>query len=193
MKKINNLSVIFAFALLFAAVSSSARAGDITWTQGTSGGGDTLFEFTLDTTGMVGGFDTFELVLTPTAGTFNQVGDAGTAVTQASEDSGFIDFLTAPVNFGGQALSAFGIVDTTAEVSGTHASLGSNDASELGNYLVAQIVMSQGGMGVYRAEFFDDGDSVGSAEGPFGIPEPSTLALAGLSLIGVITSRRRKS
>jgi hypothetical protein len=204
MKKSNNVCVIFTLALglLITAASSSARAGDISVTQGMSAGGNDLFEFTLDTTGMVGGFDTVELVLTSTAGLFNQIGTPAAAVSQPSEDSGFSEFLTAPSNFGGQGLSAFGVDaanDTDSLVSGTHASLGSNDASTQGDYLLAQIVMLQGNTngGEYVATFFDDGITVGTANGAFSsgavIPEPSTLVMAGLSLMGVFASRRRNS
>jgi hypothetical protein len=195
--KNNNICFMFAlaFGLLITAVSSNARAGNVTVTPGTSVAGDPLFEFFLDTTGMIGSFDTIELILTSPAGTFNQVGAPATPLSQPSEDSGFSEFLTAPTNFGGQALSEFGLIDTTSEVSATHASLGNNSASTQGNYFLAQVVMSQGDGGVYQANFFDDGASTGSFNGVFGggeVPEPGTITLAGLSLIGVFTSRRRR-
>jgi len=194
MKKSNNVCVIFTLALglLITAASSSARAGDISVTQGMSAGGNDLFEFTLDTTGMVGGFDTVELVLTSTAGLFNQIGTPAAAVSQPSEDSGFSEFLTAPSNFGGLALSAFGIVDTTSVVSGTHASLGSNGASTQGDYWVAQVVLPTGTGGSFAYSFFDDGTQTSTGSGNLGvIPEPASLVMAFLGLLGMASARRR--
>ena len=159
-----------AFGLAISVIASNARGSGITVVNGTTGGGNTLIEFFLDTTGMVDGFDTIALELT-SAGLFNQVGTPAAGVLQPSEDSGFSAFLTAPSAFGGQGLSAFGVDaahDTTSLVGGTHASLGNNSASTQGNFLLAQIVMTQSGSGSYTAEFFNDGDSVGSDAGTFG-------------------------
>jgi hypothetical protein len=178
--------------LLIALTVSNARAGSISVTAGTTVGGNDLYEFFLDTTGSEGTFDTFELIVN-SAALFNQVGAAGTPVAQPSEDSGFSQFLTAPANFGGFGLSEFGIIDTTSEVSGTHASLGDNAASDQGNYLVAQVVMTPGGSGIYQWSFFDDGDSTQGGGGNIGgvIPEPASMALVAFGLIGVIATRRR--
>jgi len=183
--------IFLALGLIVALACSSARAASVTVTPGTTAGGNDLFEFFLDTTGSAGTFDTFELVV-QSAGLFNQVGAAGTVVAQPSEDSGFSQFLTAPSNFGGLALSAFGIVDTTSVVSGTHASLGSNGASTQGDYWVAQVVLPTGTGGSFAYSFFDDGTQTSTGSGNLGvIPEPASLVMAFLGLLGMASARRR--
>ena len=52
------------------------------------------------------------------------------------------------------------------------------------------------GQGTWEVKFFENGqfpDVPTIASGPYGIPEPGSLALAGLGLIGVFASRRRRS
>ncbi|MEM8947187.1 MAG: PEP-CTERM sorting domain-containing protein [Planctomycetota bacterium] len=185
----------FAALALAITITTAANAGSVTVSDPalTAPGGLPLYEFTLDTTGMQGSFDTIELVIEADAGTtLNQEGTGGELVMQPSDDTGFSAFLTAPTNFGGQGLSSFGVDDTTdlsTGISGTFASLGSNDASTFDPYLLAQVVSD--GTGTYRYSFFDDGSEVGSGSGIWGIPEPTTLVLAGLSLVGFAGIRRR--
>ncbi len=166
-----------------------AQAGSFTVIPGTTAGGNELFEFFLNTTGDVGGFDTFELTI-QSNNQFNQVGAVAAPVAQPSEDSGFSEFLTAAPSSGGFDLSAFGVIDTTSLVQATHASLGHNDASAQGNYLVAQVVMPPLRQGTYEFRFFDDGNEISSGGDTFGIPEPTTAALA-LAALCLAMSRRR--
>lgn len=111
-------------------------------------------------------------------------------------DSGFMATLIAPKSFGGNELDAFGVdasTDNEYGISGTFASLGSNDASEQGNYLLAQAV-SPGGTGTYRWVFYDDGTIVGESSGHWGytlIPEPTSVMLASLGVLGCTGGRRR--
>lgn len=188
----------FAAFALAITITSASFAGEVTVADAIDApGGLPLYAFNLDTTGMEGAFDTIELVVEASAGsTLNQTA-AGTLVSSMnpSDDSGFIDLLTAPTGFGGQELSAFGVDDTTdtdTGFSGTFASLGSNNASGLGGYQLAQVVSD--GSGTFRYAFFDDGTEVGSGSGVWGgvvIPEPTSMVLAGLSMIGFIGVRRR--
>ena len=198
MKNTNQLSVFatLVFGVVVAISSSnSAWAGSV----GVSGPtpapspGLDVYTFDLDPTGMVGGFDTIELIVN-SAGIFNQ--PAALGVIPPSDDSGFNGLLDAPPLFGGLGYSAFGVTDTTSEVSGTFASLGSNDIANQGNLFIAQVVVPTGGSGTFSFEFFDDGNSVGGGSNSFGgeiIPEPGTITLAGLSVIGLLSSRRRRS
>ncbi|MEM8947185.1 MAG: hypothetical protein AAGD11_18570 [Planctomycetota bacterium] len=150
----------------------------------TSAGYDGI-SFILDPTGSVGAFDTFELVVTSDVGPIRQVGTPGELLMQPSEDSGFSAFLTAPVSFGGQGLSSFGVdatTDTSAGISGTFASLGSNEASLLGEYLVAQVTFERDSSLTYGYAFFDDGVRVSGGAGILGlnfvsscVPEPKTI------------------
>lgn len=187
----------FAAFALAITITSATFAGEVSVADATDApGGLPLYAFNLDTTGMEGAFDTIELVIEADAGsTLNQTNADGTLVTSAtpSDDSGFIDLLTAPPNFGGQGLSSFGVdaaTDLTTGLSGTFASLGSNGASDLGGYQLAQVVSD--GAGTFRYAFFDDGTEVGSGSGEWGvIPEPTSMVLAGLSLIGFVGARRR--
>jgi hypothetical protein len=153
--------------------------------------GHERFEFFLDTTGVEGTFDTFELNVTSN-GLFHQIGEAGARLDQPSQDSGFLYLLTCPTTFGGHGLSSFGIVDTTSEVSGTYASLGSNSASSQGNYRLAQVVMLPGGGGAFSFAFFDDGQPIGQTGTgiSFGVPEPETLALLAVCCLA-LSGRRR--
>lgn len=173
-----------------AILSTAVHAGSITVNVDpeTTGGGNDLYTFTVDPTGMEGSFDTWELRI---EGEINQTGNDG--IQMPGEDSGFSAFLTAPTGFGGQELSSFGVdasTDTTAGISGTFASLGTNAASELGAYVAAYVVTAPGGSGTYSYAFFDDGSEVGSGGGIYGIPEPTTLALTAIGALGLIGRRR---
>ena len=196
MKNTNQLSVFatLVFGVVVAISSSnSAWAGSV----GVSGPtpapspGLDVYTFDLDPTGMVGGFDTIELIVN-SAGIFNQ--PAALGVIPPSDDSGFNGLLDAPPLFGGFGYSAFGVTDTTSEVSGTFASLGSNGISNQGSLFIAQVVVPTGGTGSFQYSLFDDGSSTASGSGSLGgaIPEPSAMVLAMFGMIGIAASRRRK-
>ncbi|MEM8947182.1 MAG: hypothetical protein AAGD11_18555 [Planctomycetota bacterium] len=163
--------------------------------------GNERFIFWLDISGGEGTFDTFELTV-QSPKLFNQAGEPGGLVLiGSSEDSGFDTCLVlcnptsngiVPAHFGAFFLSGFGLgpaTDTDSLVAGTFASLGSNDASNLGSYDIAQVVTAPGGGGTYSYGFYDDGNLVNSSSGSiaFGVPEPGTLALAVLASLGLST------
>ncbi|MEM8947183.1 MAG: PEP-CTERM sorting domain-containing protein [Planctomycetota bacterium] len=155
--------------------------------------GNERFISSLDVTGGEGTFDTFEIEI-ESSERFIQVGTPASRLAIGSgEDSGFNRMLDDPLSWS-YGLSDFGVdasTDTPSLVSGTFASLGSNNASNQGNYDIAQIVMSPGGGGVYSYAFFDEGLPVGptGARIPFGVPEPSTLALVVLSSFAMLANR----
>lgn len=64
-------------------------------------------------------------------------------------------------------------------------------------YHMARVMYSQGARGDITALFFDTATVLGGGElfsGQFGIPEPATIAMAGMGLIGMIgVARRRKA
>jgi hypothetical protein len=160
------------------------------------GNGAELLTFVVEIPdGSAGSFDTFELAIVGEL--IQDPSQSGELVRAGDEDSGFLDLLSAPTAFGGQSLSSFGVdpsTDTSAGISGTFASLGSNEASEQGNYAVAQVVVPAGSSLVYQFRFFDDGVQVGSGSGSVGgalIPEPGGLPLIFIAGIKWLTTRRR--
>jgi PEP-CTERM motif len=68
------------------------------------------------------------------------------------------------------------------------------DTDQFGPYHIARIMYSQGGSGVINILAYDTitADTGGEFfSTPYGIPEPGTLVLAGMGLIGIVTGRRR--
>ena len=181
-------SLILGITVLTA---SFAQAGSIVVTPGAATpeerGGFDVYQLVLDPSGMEGTFDTLELEV---LGDLN--GSNGDTVMDLdnSANSGFSAFLTAPPAFSGQDLAAFGVEGDSSRMSGTHASLGSNAISDQGQFVVAQVAAQPGSVGTFSYRFFDDGNAVGGGDGSFGIPEPGTLALAALSLVGIVVRRR---
>ncbi|MEM8947180.1 MAG: PEP-CTERM sorting domain-containing protein [Planctomycetota bacterium] len=190
MKKFSLILGITASLLMTSAHAGSIEVTPSPTEPGTTGGGNDIYTFVLDPTGMEGTFDTWELRIVADD-PINQTGND--AIQTPAEDSGFSAFLEAPPNFMGQGLSAFGVdpsTDTTDGISGTFASLGSNAASEQGAYTAAYVVVAPGGKGTFSYAFFDDGDEVASGSGFYGIPEPTSLMLAALGLISLAGRRR---
>lgn len=144
--------------------------------------------------GAAGRFDTIELVV---EGDLSQNIQSGMLVSEGDQDSGFIDLLTAPTGFGGNELSAFGVdasTDTEAGIAGTFASLGSNGASEQGDFLIAQVVIPAGSQYTYSYAFFDNGVEVASGNAIRGfVPEPLGLTLMLLGCLNFCAFRRRKN
>ncbi|QEG33852.1 PEP-CTERM sorting domain-containing protein [Bythopirellula goksoeyrii] len=71
------------------------------------------------------------------------------------------------------------------------------DAGKLGSFIDASagiwlgnVVMPASGMGTYRVVLQNTGQNIAELTGPIGIPEPSTMVLAGLSMIGLVLRRR---
>jgi hypothetical protein len=181
-------SLILGITVLTA---SFAQAGSIVVSPGAATpddrGGFDVYQLVLDPTGMEGGFDTLEI---STVGAINQESADNIMDLENSTDSGFSAFLTASTGFGGQGLSPFGVAGDENGLEGTYASLGSNAISEMGQYVVAQLSTQRGGAGTFSYAFFDDGQEVGRGDGSYGIPEPGTLALAALGLVGIVVRRR---
>ncbi|MEM8947184.1 MAG: PEP-CTERM sorting domain-containing protein [Planctomycetota bacterium] len=181
-------------ALTLALISADARAQRLQFSFGDiTASGDVLTTITLDVTGFEGTFDTFEISVEPCTSAVEFIQLSSSLVIAPSNDTGFSAFLIAPMNFGGQALTPFGIVDTTSLVSGTFASLGNNSASTQGNYDVAYIVTGRGpGAGWTQANFFDDGVLVDSFGGLATLcPEPTSLLLSTLGCLGLFVRRSR--
>lgn len=184
-------SLILGITVLTA---SFAQAGKIVVTPGNTTpedrNGTDVYQLVLDPTGMENTFDTIEILVMSDDGSLTTfAGEAGIMELATSTDTGFSAFLTAPPSFGGQGLSPFGVAGDADVLQGTFASLGSNDASA-SEYIVANIGTRPGGQGLVTYAFFDDGAQVGSGEERYGIPEPGTLALAGLSLVAIAIRRR---
>lgn len=162
--------------------SGSVGAQTVQLRTGLTESGDLLFEFHLVPGIHAGNFDTIELSIA--GGPMNQVGSPGELLIQPSEDSGFSAFLTAPASFGGQGLAAFGVdatTDTTSRISGTFSSLGTNEASTQGDYLLAQVVTPSLDGLFFHYALYNDGSFVagGDAVTPLAplLPEPGALGL----------------
>lgn len=185
----------YLLALLAASALSQgapATAQTIQLKTNSTEAGNLLLEFYLVPGIHAGNFDTIELFIS--GGPMNQLGPPGELVIQPSEDSGFSAFLTAPASFGGQGLAVFGVdasTDRTSAISGTFASLGSNEASNQGDYLLAQVVSPTLEDGLFfHYGVYDDGNFVAGGDAllpltPPRLPEPGSLCLTCVALLSL--------
>ncbi len=91
---------------------------------------------------------------------------------------------------GGQGWSLVGNEATPAGIRIAGGPLGAKIDTSAPLFL-ANVMIPADGNAEYVATFVNGGNTVGEARGPIPVPEPATLALAGLSILGVAFSRRR--
>ncbi len=178
-----------------AALGLVAPAGALSLAQntGTTAGGLDFVSFTLLPEELTGQFDTLDLALTLTTGTYLADADVTASLLNVGDDeTSFSVFLTAPALFGGKGLSEFGYTETSTLLGATYASLGNNNASN-SITLLGQVVLNEGlanSVGSIRVLLLDNGQEVGEISETFGVPEPTSLALVGLG--GLLMAGRRR-
>lgn len=191
-------SIICAVLVLFA--SSAALATPIITVNGVpsdgplapadvSTGGLDLYTFAIDNSTSQDAYDTINVSIVPDGGfLFNNLENVGGVLNfQAGNDD--TDFLG--INTVAIGLTLVGVVDENTELSGVITTFGGFPTDQLNNPF-AQVVVQPGAMGSIRVDFALAGQNVlEPVLGRFGIPEPGTIALAGIGLVGMIARRRR--
>lgn len=196
MKNIFAIAAVFA---LFAASTADAAKFNIV-PEGSSPNG--VYSIYLDGEGDNGNFDTIIVNLTPNdPAVFANIDEDGADGFTPREPGGeftYISaFLGAPPAFGGNGHSVLGPVTSAGGIEFTSGPLGMtidtvngpNNRAE--GLFLANVMLENGGTGVASAQIVSGGQILSTIEAPIGIPEPTTMALAGLSLIGLVASRRR--
>lgn len=193
---------ILAFtALLAVSAAASANAASLSVVQ-SGEGASKAFSLYLNGGADNGNFDTVSLVATPDVGSSFANPNSGTAPGVGPRAAGeaftfrnrFLDLdpLDDPQ---GKGWTVLGVVTTAQALSFDGGPLGlkiSTAAEPGGNLFLANFNMPTG-MGQATVNLFNSGAPAGTLSIPIGIPEPATLAMAGLGLVGVIAASRRKS
>ncbi len=202
---------IFAFtALLAVSVATTVSAASLSVTT-TGTGVNTAYSVYLNGGADNDNFDTINMIATPTSGnTFlnPNTGLASSFPRSPGEPSTFRNrFLDRDPGEGdgGRGYSQFGAVQTTAGLEFTVAALGGtiSTAGEpggnlfLANFNINTPIGNPSALGQATVTIFSAGNVVGTpltVTFPDAIPEPATLAMAGMGLVGIIAaSRRRKA
>jgi len=189
------------FLSLFTAVAFSSFIGVAGATPvltvdpaGTSP--DNTYAIFLDLGDQNGQFNTFRVSIDPGTGRFeghNPTGAEGTTALMPGDDASFTNALIpAPPLFGGLGLTVVG--DSEGSDAGFAYSVtlpgAFFDISE--PIFLNNVVLS--GQGQATVELFNgNGEIFSTLSAPIGIPEPTSFALAGLSLVSVLAVRRQRS
>ncbi|QDS97647.1 PEP-CTERM sorting domain-containing protein [Adhaeretor mobilis] len=183
MKKLTSVSAM-AVAFCFALSSSLSAAPIVGVAQDVSEGGNDRFTFSIDANGEQ--YDTIEVNV---AGEVNQAGGT-TAFALPSEDTAFLG--PGVVFIGASAVSAQDDNAGFSGVVGFQAPQLISEALAPGTPFF-QAVLPTGGSADFEVNFLRSGSFIPdfSQRGVLGIPEPTSLVLFGLGLVGFCGSRRR--
>ena len=182
MRNIITIATVFSLTIALATVSQAAPI--VTVTEGTSTGGNDLYTFNIDPNGTV--LDTIDITLTATTGAF--MGENVVAVTEFVTGADNTDVLG--INTTAIGWSILMTQDSTTTLAGAGGPLGQNITAPV-DFAQAVFPAGSGNLGHYVFNFADDGSLVGSIEGDFGVPEPSTMLMASMGLLGLAFRRRR--
>lgn len=178
---------ILAFTALFFAVTTSASAATLTVEQA----GD-VYSVYLD--GEADVFDSFSLTLDAGSSTFlaQDPGFEGFAPRPAGQAFSYVNqYLPAAVAQGGKGLTVVGAVNTPDVLSFDATSL--TGPIVTGGKMFLANVNYPNAFGTATLRLVSAGQFTDTLTAPIGIPEPATVALAGLGLIGLVAARRRSA
>lgn len=182
---------IFALAAVLAlAVSSTATAATLKSTPAANGTSAIYLN------GEAAVFDTISVSLESTVGDFQAQdgGFNGFFPRAAGEPFSFINaLLGAPVAQGGKGLTVVGAENTPDKLAFDATLLGGNITTG-GDLFLANVLFPMPNVGVANVSLIAGGQVIQTLSVPINIPEPATIAMGGLGLIGVVAaSRRRKA
>jgi hypothetical protein len=156
----------------------------IALTPETSTGGMDLYTFAINPNGGV--YDAIDVVVTADAGlSFNSPSTNATFVA-GNDTTAFLGLPTV-----GAGLTLVGTAASATQLSGVITTFGGPPVTSLnGDFL--QVVGASGLRGTYQIQFALAGEpTLDVIQGAFGIPEPSTMLMAGMGLLGLVFRRRR--
>jgi hypothetical protein len=191
-----NMKISTLVALLAVAACSAANAASLSYTQ--NGNSYAIFLAGEEDNGM---FDTVDVVITPEVGTTfanNDPGFEGFAPRPAGQQFTYINqFLGAASAQGGEGWSVLGAVNTPTSVAFAGGPLGqtiSTAAKPDGRLFLANVIYSPtNGASTANVQLISAGIPIETLSLRVPIPEPATLAMAGLGLIGMVVVSRRKA
>lgn len=196
MKKILALSAVFAVFASSDAQAARLRADTFDGDAGVVG-------IYLDGQELNGQFDTVIVDIRPNIGSFEEIdedGVDGITPRPAGDPFTYINpFLSAPPAFGGNGFSVLGAETNPNRVAFTAGPLGMTidtvngpNVGDRGLFL-ANINLSVPfiGAGSATVDLVRAGTLIATLSEPFPVPEPATLAMAGLAMVGVSATRRR--
>jgi hypothetical protein len=192
----NTMKRILTLAAVIAALACTVS--DAASLNVSSNAANHTFSVYLDGAPQNGQFDTVDVHITPKAGaafTNNDTGFNGFFPRAAGEPFTFINqLLAASTAQGGAGFSVLGAVNTPSEVAFAGGPLGLTITTPAAPGLFLANIQLPSGAGTAKVDVISGGNITQSLSADFGavVPEPATVGLGAMSLLGLAFAARRR-